>query len=750
MMRNTTHKILILPALLALAACSDSELEQTLSGEGKTPLAMTAVLDVNKRAVQSRAADKDFAAGDEMVAYLRHVKWNGGFTTASEDQREVVTADEAPLLVTLTASGSEAWNSSINDILPFDAAKDIAINSANTKQASGLSVSYTGKSGSAVNALYWDDLSVSTDDGEKDLRTEGHYIQSFYGFCYNGGTPSTALGADETHKTEDGVIGWTILTDQSGTTDPTNFKKSDLLWSGEQTPVSYTHRDANQDNQRPGLVIPYTHAMSKVTIKVTAGIGFDSNYSFDDTAITLEDVRTTCTATAPTATLTYPTDGTGKADVKMQPQTITTAGTRAFSAIIVPSVLTVGNTFATITGMDGNTYAVPVTESIIKDGGGWGAQLDNTDEDVNNGTAQSRPRQADATVPKGKGHQMRSGVHYVLNVTLNKTSVNVSATITDWDEVEAEGVGEIHFSNDITDTGFIAEALRENGFDVYKSADKTNFGTAATTMRWNKTSSVWKYYPTIYWQGGTSEYFRALSNVKPDLAGTPTTNESLTMENGRDALWGTTEAHSGTDADGDAYNYQQGGALKPRTGDVPLVFYHAMSKVTFYLVDALKDNTDPLARLDLSKATIQFTNLATGGTLDLAAGSIAPASITAGQKTFSEDPGAVPARMGFYAAKENGNETTYASDLTVRDYPVIPQAIGNDAQIIITLADGSRYIAQLNLCKVKDSSTPILQWERGKHYIYEIILGKETITFRALIEKWDDVEGGGKATLEWD
>lgn len=754
----TIHTLHFLWPLMLLAACADGGFDttDTLSGDGvKTPLAVTALLDASTPSVKSRAADKTFADGDQMVAYLRHVTWNGGFTTAEADKRTPVTADQAPRLVTFTATDSKAWSSNIIDIYPFDNAKNIAINSENTQQAANLTASYTSTSSATVGALYWDDFSSSASEAT-DLRTDGHYLQSYYGYCFNGGTPSTPLGTDDAHKVEDGIIGWTIETDQSGTVAPTNFQKSDLLWSAEQTPVSYAHSD-KVDGNRPGLVIPYTHAMSKVTINVTAGTGFAADFAFTDTKLVLNHVRTACTATAPTAKLTYPTDGTGRDDVTMKVGSGT--GTRAFSAIIVPSILTVGNTLATITRMDGNTYTIPVTEAMVKNDDGWGSQLGIADEDVNSGTAQSphraRPHRADdPRIPSGKGFQMKSGVHYVLNVTINNTEVNVSADIVDWDEIEAEGVGEIHFSHDIKDKDSIAEALRDNGFEVYKSSS-TSFGTKATTLSWNKASATWKYKPVIYWQGGGAEYFRALSNVRADAAGTAA-NESLLMENELDALWGTTAAHSGKYADDTPYDFAEGAALNPRTGDVPLQFYHAMSKITFNLVDALKDNADPLARLNLHNATIQLTDLATGGTLNLADGTTTPSAITAGQKTFSEDAGSVPSRMGYFPAAENGVTTAYDPDFTLKDYVITPQTITDKATVIITLADGSVYKAQLNKCTQEvivngNATYPVVtQWERGKHYTYTITLSKETITFRAMIKDWDSVTGSGNATLEWD
>lgn len=741
------HKILLCLAILTLASCDrDKDLTD------KTPLTVTALLDVNSRAEQTRAADKEFADGDQMVFYLRHVIWNGGFTTADADKRESQTADQAPRLITLTCiDGSQDWNETIQDILPFDAVNNVEINKDNTKQAARLQASYTNTSGTTTTGLYWDDFSET--DAAKNLHTANHYLQSYYGYCYNGGTPVSGTELDADDKKAAGQIGWAVQTDQ---TSADNFKHSDLLWSAEQTPIRYDHKATIDDITRAGIIIPYTHAMSKVTINVIAGDGFDDYYDFNGTKVTLDKVRTSCTATAPTATLTYPgkDDASAKDDVIMQPGTGT--GTRSFQAIIVPSVLTVGNKLASITGMDGNEYFIYVTDNIIN---GWTTQLTDTDEDIHNGTAQVSPRMRvdDAQIPGGKGHQMKSGVHYILNVTVNKTEVTVSAAILDWNEVTAEGVGEIHFSNDVAEKGTIADSLKLHGFDIFKSTT-TTFGAKATTVRWNKANNEWRYNPAIYWNG-VPEYFRALWNARTDAPGT-VDNESLHMENGRDVLWGTTKAHSGTDADGQAYDYAEGAAIKPRTGDVPLLFYHAMAKITFNLEDAAKGSSNDDSKLDLSRATIQLTNLATGGTINLNDGLI-PAgqldAITSGQKAFSEDNGAVPKRMGYYAAKENGIATSYNASLTLKDYYVIPQDITDNAILIITLANGTTYRTKLNFCRAQNgvdgagqaAYTYVTQWERGKHYVYTITLAKDTIEFRAEIKEWEEVEASGTITPEW-
>ncbi|MBQ0019455.1 MAG: fimbrillin family protein [Bacteroidales bacterium] len=722
---------------VVLSGCSsDVAVPDTLSGDGtKTPLTVTALLDASGKAAKTRAVDKTFETSDQLLAYIRHVKWDG--TTA--DARTSVPADKAPRLVTFTKGSTDMTAYSGVDITPIGTGVHLGLTSENTQQTSDL----TNDLGVGGGHIYWDDFSNASSE-ETDLHTDGHYLQSYYGYCYNGGTPTEDL--EQGDNKINGVIKWAVQTNQT-----TGIKTSDLLWSAEQTPVAYNHASNREDGTRAGLVLPYTHAMSKVTINVIAGEGFESTYNFTNTGVKLDNVRVKCTATAPTATLTYPGKDvtTAKDDVIMQKGTLGTTAERpshTFQAIIVPSVLTVGNKLASITGMDGNEYFVYVTDNIIND---WRSQLTDTDEDIHSGTAQVRPqtRANEAEIPAGTGHEMKSGVHYILNVTVNKTEVTVSATILDWNEITAEGEGEIFFEHDIKDDGTINNALKDHGFDVYKSTT-TTFGAKATSLRWNRTTEKWKYNPAIYWQGGQNEYFRALANVRADAAGTPA-NESLAMENGRDALWGTTPAHSGEYDDDTPYSYIEGAALAPRTGKVPLLFYHAMAKITINLKDISAGVTgaDPASLLDLHGATIQLTNLATGGTIELDKGVITPSAKE--DKTFSEDRGAIPSRMGFFAASENGTPTTYNSNVTVREYFITPQNIGNDALLIVTLANGTTYKAQLNLCQTQNSHTAVNKWERNTHYIYDITLAKDQILFRAEIKDWDEVKVSGIITPEW-
>ena len=645
-------KLIYLSVIIALLSCSN-DVEETssyLNGTGKTPIETAALLDVTT-APLTRAANKDFAENDQLLAYLRHVTWNGGAT-----DRNSVSVDQAPCLVTFIKGTEACIDYSGADITPIGLNTPLGLSFQNTKQTSNL-----------TPTLYWDDFSNETND----LRSSNHYLQSFYGYCYNGGTPSDAL----TEST--GVLGWTVPYDQ---TQADALKHADLLWSAEQTPIKYDHAEGS----RGKLVLPYTHAMSMVTVVVTAAEGF-SDAALTNTWLELQGMNRTCKTTAPTYEISNVGQGTDSPGLVKMALTLNEGMTCTYRAIVVPqTVLTSGNSFLKINGAEDNNYEVKVTQNMLD---GWASGLS-----------------------EGK---MQSGYNYQLNVTINKVGIDVSATITNWNTVEATGTGEIKFQNDVTTTGPIADELKVGGMDIYKSTSQS-FDEKSTTLTWDGTNSTWTYSPTIYWAGqGDASYFRALSPAASTTA----------MAQGNDVLWGFA---CDADADISKVGTQNEVKITPRTGDVSLRFRHAMSKITVQLVSSGE------AAVVLTDALISITNLANAGTLDLVKG-----TIQAGEKQSKP--------IDCFCSASH----PVVDKPKLDNYCVIPQSIGHDAVLTVKLADGTTYSLPLNTCK-DSSGQSIATWEQGRHYVYTITLTKGSISFRALIKEWEVSNGEGDAELDWD
>ena len=676
MMRRSINILSAAVALMA-ASCSSDTLPDTLAGNGeKTPLGVHASLSDGNPA--SRAADKTFAAGDSLWAYIRQVTWDGT-EVADYSSASVVTgvaADQSPRLVLFTV----------------DAGFGMTAVDANTEQTGDITPDAS---------LYWDDFSDSSSP-DTDLRTAGHYLQSAWGFCYNGGTPTTAL--DKT----DGTIGWTAASEFA---DAATLRKNDLLWSKAQKPIAYNR------NALETLKIPYTHAMSMITIEVAAADGFAAGV-FGSTEAKLYEMYETAVFAAPNATVG---GQAGSQSVKMLAGSEgTNAGglpVKTFQALVIPGKeLTIGSNLATITDIEGNDYNVPITTEILS-AEAWGAHLES-------------------------GTKLKSGVNYTLKLTVRKQGITVVAQITDWSVVEATGEGEIKFTADVTASG-VTNELTEGSFYLYRGELTDDLAKVTTA-----TFSVdkWVNTPEIYWaNGSTGYYFRALATTADgSKLTTPVGSTTPTQDN--DLLWATTKEHSGTDADGNPFSYATGAKIAPRTGDVPLQFEHAMSKITIVLSTSTTGKASPtddeVARaVDLTGAQIRISNLSTVGTIAIADGAITPTPVA----------GTVTEAVAGDEADDPA--TTDVVETGISGKIVIPQSLTNPTypiKLTIKLADGTTYSLLLDTCLVKGSATPIDEWERGVHYVYNIYLEKEAIRFVAVLKNWDEVEGGGNANLDWD
>ena len=507
----------------------------------------------------------------------------------------------------------------------------------------------TIKDNKPTTALYWDDFSNSN-SAETDLRTANHGLQSYYGYCYNGATV-----AKDALKDVSGELTWSASTNQSAD----GIKTSDLLWSSVQALVPYDHAKIES------IKVPYTHAMSKFTVEVVAGDGFKAE-DLDGATITLHDMNITGSFTAPSAEVS----ATETKNVTMYgKKRADDANQRIFEAIVVPTTSLAENKhLATIT-MAGNTYKVNISAGMLSS---WATGIENG--------------------------ASKSGVNYLLNVTLKKQAISVSATLANWNTVEATGKGEILFDPDIKTIGKNYDNIKAgDSFALWMAEADADFGTdAATTVTYNGTRFT--NDKPVYWPNGTTQFkFRALAKqTNSHLLEAVTATEVKQDDDSKlpDLLWGTS---------GEA-------AIAPRTGDVPLTFSHAMSNV----VVKLETSNDDKSKVEIDKATIRITDLITDGTIAISSGDISIGN-TVGEVAVD-------------------GETI-----------MVPQTISTDAKLIITLAD-KKTTYSLKLSTIDN----ITKWVRGNQYTYTIHLEKEAMKFRAMIEEWKSTTGSGEAKLDWD
>lgn len=641
---------------LALTGCSDAmdpipnpTPDPSTPEIGREALSITATLSGS--AVQTKAAGSNLAAGDVLYAYIRQVKKEG-----SSDYTAVDASVES--WVTLTVKGASA-----------------AVNPTETPNQESTS--------SFKETVYWDDFSTTT----HDLRTEGHALQSYYGYCYNGNAESF-----EPHKNA-GTLTWQVAADQT-----VGYKTSDLLWSKAQTPVEYEHGSKDDPTSHGTLTIPYTHAMSKVTIVVkTDGFGEEA---LGSTSAELTQVYQKGEMSAPEGTVVPVADS--KSTIQMHPIAGETAKT--FEALMIPGLaLTEGLTLAQINNVANNNYKITITPNILT---AWGGQLD--------------------------GGKTKPGVNYKLTLTVRKQSVNIVASLTDWVNVEATGEGIVRFANDVTNIvtdGTGGTKLTDGSVDVFwvKQTEGATLSTVtkdnyATTSTYHATDQKWTNNPALYWDNGTDRYyFRGLAKKEGDAITSykPASGDySFGVAQDTDLLWATTPAHTGHFEDGGTKEYAEGVAINPRTGNVPLRFDHAMSQISFKL-----QTTTGADKVELDGATLSLAQVVKKGTIEPANGKIKP-SAEAGDKAVL-------------------TPTTTASSI------VVPQELTDEMILTIRLKDNTTYKIALKNCKLTDG-TLVTTWEGGKHYTYTITLKKEAVQLIAFVKNWTEVNVNGDANLDWD
>ena len=652
MKKNIFKHIFSVVAVMAASGCADDNTTPLTADSAKTPVNIAVAVADAETSGKTRAVDKRFESNDVLVAHLQHV--------SKEDSNQTLQGNfEKTITLTMNA----------------DVEMNPVPESTNTQQTTSFTTNET---------LYWDDFS----DATHDIRAEGHGLRSAWGYCYNGN--SSASSSDNYGDTQV----WSVAQDQKS-----GIKSSDLLWSKTQEPVEYNH----DKNNRGTITIPYTHAMSKATIKLTASDGFGAT-PFNNTFIPLTNVNTKGNFTASTATVqgTEAEDGYGTGNIQMHK--ISADGKPAtFDCLFVPNTLfTPGNNIAKVEDVEGNNYDIVITEAMERQ---W-------------------------------GHHSVSGTNYKLVGTLKKQAIDIVAQITDWTEIVSTGnEGQIKFSTDFTFSTQPQDLGEGTSYDVFMTADKDRFEEKSTTRK--LVDDKWTDNPVLYWQGeGQKRYFRGLAKLEKDCEGKElitTVGGSLEANQGIDLLWATTTKHTGTKADGTAVTYEEGDAIDPRTSAVPLQFSHAMSKVKFVLTTSADDADD---KVDLTDAKVSIADVYTMGKVSMDNGSIGGyrSSAKTLEKTVTEN-----------------SDGKYETE----DCIVIPQSTSNLTEpvtaktLVITLDDKTTYSLKLPECE-DDKGEKITFWERGNYYVYTSKLTKGAIGFRAMIKDWNKKTGSGNASLDWD
>ena len=552
--------------------------------------------------------------------------------------------------------------------------------------------------------LYWDDYGTADPDNTVG-RSKGLTI---YGVAVDGVTTAPS----ESSWT---ALSWTLDTDQTSGWSIKDLLTSNNIKEGSDGTLKF---DKVKDNTASDLLV-FTHAMSKVTVKLTADEGFPGYSSTSSNAVF---------EAKPTVTLLgFNISGTYDVETKTPSASSTTSNiqmrlseggasnhTATFDALVFP-----GNSW---------TDATKGTEIL---------EL-NADGNIYKVTAEKLFEAMNAATPIH--NSITQGYNYVLNIIVKKTKIVVEATIKDWVDVTAESV-----TPEINISANYGQAVSGNAFtksfDLYRSTSmasgydedaSTDGINPAATYTYSGSSGSWD--KTIFWPNHDTHYF--FRGVYPQ-------GQTVTNVGGNDVIQVQNTAFSETSAPSELMialprstgNCESHGkeigtnGICATKGTITMNFEYAMSKIELRLKSTGTSGSD---YVDLTQAgtKVEILQGYTTGKIKLEDGLHSDYS--------DSDKGNYPLSKLSPAAE--------GSQLTTLD-AVMPQVLRDEVLFKITVAnaDGTHdvYHAQVNKIKgAKHGETLALitEWKHGEHYIYTLDVKKSQIFVSATITDWTTVD----------
>ena len=690
-MTKQIKSIILLTATLAFAACSDDVThgDKFTVGDADNAINLSIGVQSSPTALQSRAPLANHYAMQENTAINLYVEgdWTHSGTTTNIVKKSTYTAQK----------DTDADN--INAI--------------------------SWKSG---DRLYWDDFGTADPDNTAN-RTKGLGILAV---AIDGVNSATSVPADAwLSSTSDTDMPWEVKTDGS------TWFNNDLIVANnlyDQTLTAdlkrYTFDEQKNLGSKPEEArLDFKHVLSRITFILKPGLGF-SNWTgpgFWDT---------------PQVYLTR--NKTGESNPEW-------CYTKGKINILSAKATNDGSTLSQVLLDDAETNpstGVVTETAIIYPGSRFGDDNDKIVAkiiaDYNNVyyiTAAQIRAAIDATTGHNGEYITKPGFHYIFNVTLNKTDIVVTATITDWNTVTADPeTPEILPMATISWGNGHGTATDLKEFEFYSSYAKNDSYSDLATAKCDAGadgSTTWTFYDAsdvvkkLYWPShDTHLFFRGVSpksTTVTDSKEIAISNIQYTSGNSAsNLLIGMPEIASGTMCDNPDHTSidMSVNGICARKEPINLNFRYMMSQVEVRLSTTTGDDKVAIGE----NTVVQLENIYSSGVVAL------------GNRQIS-----VSGSTGTYTLDKDVVETDADKQKLQRRSAIVPQSIGDDVRfkITVTNADSSTdvYYAPVNKIKESGTSTYISNWESGKHYIYQLTLKKTGLSVTATITDWTTVTG---------
>lgn len=648
----------------------------------------------------------------------------------------------------LLSKGSETgvWGSTATNTIVWAVTKD-----AQTKDASTVTT--------PTSCIDKEDLVYSNNiQADGTLGKDG-----VYRWDYNEGKHKPdATGEDGKHKNGRMLFFQSNMTDENAATttassDPGHFDRGHLI---------------------------FKHALSRITIKLVAGSGFESPAPFQfaaSTNIKLLGMNVKGTLNIKTGEWTDKTTDTIE---KMAKTTSEPNAVGTYMAQMLPDYAFGKESSVNVAEftIDDNVYYITqkmLFEALTYDKDGDGV-YDQADGD---GALVSKKGESEI--------KMEQGRNYNFTITVTKKQIeSITATLAPWVEVTA---ADQTMDNSHVQFTFQGPTGGTNCIDFQFYRLKQNLGSINTTDSYTAenysgdyktegaakieamTGVSGKYQATgwYYDDNKTAYHFRTLNEKAADENGTDDNNKSENIQNTSDSPvksyftmragattqdyhWGapmTKDPTAAIDA-AESYNTTDGfknclyKGITSTTSDLKISEIHMMSNI--YVT--LKTSTDG-NKVDLAEAKVTLTKLSKEATVDMGIGLVTPSTTTEFQELV--------APSGYW--KTSGEITNEFSGAAIPQILVRGTGTPTDADyvgITITTKDGNEYyvvkeLSELTATAVSgghnvEENQKVQRWYPGHKYFYTFTITKKGIeNITCVLSDWISVTAGNKdITLE--
>lgn len=772
----------IVAATFAASCSSDENLPQEIDNSMKTPIefSMTdqtgsATIGAESYRAQTRAG---FSAQTRIVMRMMAEKITLGSSSEATASETKYTKTEAVAETEATGAGYSA----------------VKFNNDNN----------------TINQRYWDDA-------------YGRDTQlSIFAVAVPGKTTSNmlTLKGDNTWGTEiDNTIQWTVSTTQTSENissedlvysnnisengengirkwDFTNSKYQDF--SGDISTLNdgrmkFTMKPVaegqNQDPKGPGKFdtgnLNFTHALSRITLKIKLAAEFGNNASLDDNEVKVLNMPYKGTLNVATGNFSSienkdeivmaPISTTPESDIKSQ-----------YIAQVLPGykIAADGKTDA-----DNNMLQFKV---VTKDASNNITSQNIyyvTNKSVNNALKDKENINGDKD--SDGNITMAQGKHYILTITVGKTAIkDITATLVDWTTVTGEHTQDNAYLTFTNSFASYTTSTNAEHFDLYRLNDASNtistdgshkvynWGTGwsdknKATLNWDATNNKWTtnwffednksfYHFRTVGQGESGEEYTtrtihtdAASGDYFDIEAGKTDGRyywGAPMVSGKELKYSPTYGYDYSDTDHHLFY-----AIGATNSNIHITQLHMLSQIRVVLKTVAASEGGVNLQSDENKTTVKITNVFTKGKVNMGNG-----LVTAGKNSDATQPTRetyvkMTAPQTFFKNSSSNLET---NEFT---YYIVPQTLVDKDVYVgleITTPDNNIYYVVKKLSEItaltvgsngtQEQGGKITWWYPNHSYLYTITLKKTGIEkITCTLVDWTEVTGSNQdVTIE--